>query len=606
MRKILFIFAVLITGALFAETFWEKKITSPVQQNDFYVNQGGFTLEKIKQPQKVCVTVKAAGNAKFGIRLRVYPQQGKPEFKSLIWNAALKPAGTEVSAVSSFELDPDLIKKVEVFTYNINKKGTLKVQSIKVTDAKSVPAAVFPKTGKKTYTQFDYKPGFFPLGVYVYLSGREYVEKTLAPARGMNAEQYFDAIFSDMKAHGCNTVYLANITTDPDFFKFACKKAEAHGLKVFAQGTKELYIRTNRDRKYFDSVTVPAIKKYLHHYNDIPNLAAYTCKEEVQPKPHEFALMKDGRRLSKEQMPKIPVFTLHNNINSMRLDNGKDIPEWFGFDRYRFRTVLNGKGKLVISTPSDMVRLISREIGEFYEEAAARKRPLIYVAQGYIEYKETDDKRLSEATGFKKLPNGKWSGFHRYMPKNGMHLQFWIALSQGCRGFMVFHYQHKKSGDRSSGLVDLKGKESWFWKEMGDCFNANKPLLPLFMEWCREGNPAAVSPEKDVMVNTFIVPGFKGRFVLPVNTLIANWDKNNPIRTDKNTQLHAGQYNLEGFKWAGPRKISLQLAGKGELRDYLTGKIVEPAAITLPPGQGRVLFQGTEAEYKAMKKHFNK
>ena len=141
---------------------------------------------------------------------------------------------------------------------------------------------------------------------------------------------------------------------------------------------------------------------------------------------------------------------------------------------------------------------------------------------------------------------------------------------------------------------------------MGDCFNANKPLLPLFMEWCREGNPAAVSPEKDVMVNTFIVPGFKGRFVLPVNTLIANWDKNNPIRTDKNTQLHAGLYNLEGFKWAGPRKISLQLAGKGELRDYLTGKIVEPAAITLPPGQGRVLFQGTEAEYKAMKKHFNK
>ena len=598
--------AVLFSAVVSGEVIWEKTYKDPELQKEYYVNHGGFTLEKITQPQKVRISVKAAGEGKLGVRLRIYPQQGKAEFRGLFWNIALKKGGSEISRVTTFDVDTETMKRIEVYTYKIGKNATLRVESLKVSDADAKQGAVLllPKTKRKTYTEYDYKPGFFPTGAYLYLGSREFVEKTLAPARGLNVEQYFDTIFSDMRLHGCTAVYIANITTDPGFFKYVCKKADQYGLKVFAQGTGELYVRTKNDRKYFERVTVPAIRKYLHHYNDIPNLVGYTCKEEVQPAAHDMALMKDGRRLSKEQMPKIPAFTLHNNIKSMELDNGDDIPEWFGFDRYRFRMVLNGKGKLVISTPSDMVRLLSRELDEMYQFAAARKRPLIYVGQGYIQYEEKESTYLSEATGYKKLPNGKWSGFHRYMPKNGMHLQFWLALSQGCRGFLIFYYQGRAVGERSSFLVDLKGKESWFWKEIGECFNMNKSMFPLFANWCREGDPAAVSPDKDVQVNTFIVPGFKGRFVVPVNTRIATWDKNNPYRTDKNTQLHAGEYNLEGFTWASARKITLRLADKGELRDYLTGKMVDPGEIILPPGQGRVFFEGTEAEYKALKKHF--
>ena len=596
---IMMLASVLISG----EVFWAKKFDNPKNQQEFYINQGTVPLEKIKQPGRVKITIIASGDTKLGCRLRVVPQIGKKEFKPLFWNRTINSVPTEYSAVTDFNVDPDLIKELDIFTYNIKKSGTLKIHEIKVSAAVKENSAVVPVPGDKTYTEFDYKPGYFPVGAYIYFYGKDGAQK-YASHRGMTVEKYVDTIFADMKAHGCNTVYVANITTDPPFMKYVCETAAKHGLKVFAQGTGTLYVRTNKDRKYFESVTVPAIKKYLHLYNDIPNLAAYTSKEEVAPTDHAMGLMRDGRRLSKEQMPKIPVFTLHNNITSMRKDNGKDIPDWFGFDRYRFRMVLDSKGNLVISTPSDMTRLISQEIGEFYNAAAAMKRPLIFVGQSYVQYEEVEEKRYSEATGYRKLPNGKWAGFFRYMPKNGVNLQFWIAVSRGCRGFMLWHYQQASSDPKSSCLVNLKGEESWYWKEAGECFKSNAWLFPVFMEWCREGKPSASSPTPDVHVNTFILPGFKGRFVLPLNTRIATWDKTNPWRTDKNTQLHAGKNNLEGFNWAGPRTVKVNLSGKEDLYDFQTGKIVNPAEITLPPGQGRVFFQGSKAEFDAVRKHF--
>ncbi|MBQ9337770.1 MAG: hypothetical protein IJS14_10800 [Lentisphaeria bacterium] len=602
--------AALVSAAAFGQVLWERKIDPPKDQKEYYFSQGPIDLIKIAPPGQVKVTIVASGDAKVGCRLRVFPQKGKPEFKTIFWNRQLKGDSAEYSGVTDFVIDQMQFRRVEIYTYNIQKKGTFKVEALKVSvPGKKETPEVIPVAEAKTYTEFAFKPGFFPVGVYVYFYGKKGAER-YAAQRNMTVEQYVDTIFADMKEHGCNVVYVANLTTDPPFFKFVCETADKHGLKVFAQGTGELYVRTNKDFKYFETVTVPAIKKYLPQYNDIPNLVGYTSKEEVSPTEKEMKLMKEGRRLSNEMMPKIPVFTLHNNINSMRKDTGADIPEWFGFDRYRFRMVENAKRNYVISTPSDMTRLISKEIGEFYDAAAALKRPLIYVGQGYKAHEIRKSAKYSKATGYKEIEPGVWKGYFRYMPKNGMHLQFWIAVSRGCRGYLIYHYQTSSEGNEvgrlyEEDLVDLRGKESWYWKEAGECFKANARLLPVFSEWCREGKPAASSPTKDVHVNTFILPGFKGRFILPLNTQIATWDKTNPFRTDENTQLHSNDENLQGFEWSGPRKIELKLANQGELRDLLTGGIADPAEITLPPGQGRVYFQGSQAEFEAVKKHFN-
>ena len=608
-KVILTLTAALVSAAAFGQVLWEKKIDPPKDQKEYYFGHGAIPLDKITQPGRIKVTVIASGDAKFGCRLRVFPQQGKPEFKTIFWNRQLKGASAEYSGTTTFNIDPDLMKKVEIYTYNPEKKGTFKVEGLKVSvPGKDEVKPAVPAVPDKTYTEFDYKPGFFPVGVYVYFYGKKGAEK-YAARRNMSVEQYVDTIFADMKDHGCNVVYVANLTTNPPFFKFVCETAAKHGLKVIAQGTGELYVRTERDRKYFDKVTAPAIKKFLPQYNDIPNLIAYTSKEEVKPTDKEMELMREGRRLSKQAMPKIPVFTLHNNITSMRKDNGEDIPEWFGFDRYRFRVVQDAKGNFVLSTPSDMTRLISSEIGEFYSAAAARKRPLIYVGQGYKAHEIRKSAKYSKATGYKEVSPGVWKGYFRYMPKNGMHLQFWIAVSRGCRGYLIYHYQTSSEGNEvgklyEEDLVGVTGKESWYWKEAGECFKANARLFPVFSEWCREGTTAAVSPTKDVHVNTFVLPGFKGRFILPLNTQLATWDKTNPFRTNADTQLYSDDENLQGFDWSGPRKIVVKPANPGEVRDLLTGEVVDPAEITLPPGQGRVFFQGSQAEFDAVKKHF--
>lgn len=611
MKKISCIFAgLLLTAAVWGQVLWEKKIDVTKNQTEYYRNLGTIPLNRLSQPGRVLVTISASGDAMIGCRLRVFPQQGKPEFYTVFWNRKMKGSVAEYSGVAPVDIDPDLIKRVEIYTYNIGKKGIFQVESLKIAAAGKTDETANPVARDKTYTQFDYKPGFFPIGVYVYFYGKDFVTKTYAAERGMTAEKYVDTIFADLKAHGCNCVYVANLTTDPPFFKFVCETAAKHGLKVFAQGTGALYIRTNKDRVYFDTVTVPAIKKYLHQYNDIPNLVGYTGKEEVVPTSHAMALMKEGRFLAKEQMPKVAAFTLHNNIKSMRLDNGADIPEWFGFDRYRFRLVSNAEGNFVISTPSDMTRLISKEIGEFYSAAAALKRPLIYVGQGYKAYEIQKSDKYSKASGYKEIEPGVWKGFFRYLPKNGMHLQFWIAVSRGCRGYLIYHYQTKElDGTKQKYLyeqclVDLKGNESWFWKETGECFRDNAWLLPLFSEWCREGTPAASSPTKDVLVNTFILPEYKGRFILPLNTQIATWDQDNPYRTDSDTKLYSDDENLQGFDWSGPRNIVLKLVNEGELRDFQTGAVVKPSEIVLAPGQGKVFFQGSKSDFDAVKKHF--
>ena len=607
-KNLTFLVLTLFAAICSANVIWEKKYDTLVNQTAYYTNNGVIDLAKLTQPGKIKITVRASGDVKFGCKLRVHPQIGKPEFKTIFWNRQLTADAKDFSAVSTFDIDHDLIKKVEIYTYNIQKSGNLKIESFKIESVPKTQPIIVP--AEKTYTEFDYKPGFFPLGSYLYFYDKKHTEEHYATPRGLTAEKYVDTVFADMKAHGCNCVYVANLSDDPEFFKYVCKIAEKHGLKVFFQGTRELYIRTEKDWKYYNEITVPAIKKYLHLYNDIPNLAGYSGKEEVQPVGDAVAIMKAGRKLGKEQMPKVPVFTLHNNIVAMRQDIGDDVPEWFGFDRYRFRMVMDSKGNYIISTPSDMVRLLNREIGEAYNVAASKKRPLIYVGQAYKCYHITKSKRYSKATGYREIKPGVWKGYFRYMPKNGMHLQFWLTVSRGGRGFLLYHYQSHKNGSEverryEETLVDVNGRESWFWKETGECFKQNAALLPLFSNWCREGKPAASSPTKDVLVNTFIIPGFKGRFILPLNILIATWDKTNPYRTNANTQLYSDDENLQGFDWAGPRKIVLKTENAGAVIDVVSGKTVDLANIVLPPGQGKVFFQGTKAELEAIKKQFN-
>ncbi|NMA20111.1 MAG: hypothetical protein GX927_05990 [Lentisphaerae bacterium] len=583
-------------------TYYHRLLSVPMPEREFSADSL-FTLQ---------VSVSGEDGARGGMKLRqmVEGEKNTP-YTTFFWNRALPENAEVVTATCRLDssYSPEKLKGLQLFAYNCNKQGKMKIESIVLSEekkkAETPQAPVAPV--RKTFTHWRKKPDFFPAGVYLY--GREEELKKIAALQNLSLEQYFRKIFQDIHAHSCNSIYLANLTMSPEIFQQACHLANEYGIKVFAQGTADLYIRATRGEDYFAEVTEPASRKFLPAYNELTNLAGYLNIEEVPARQEAMELLRKGRALAKELMPKIPIFMLHNNIKSMEMDNQEPQPDWYGFDRYRFRMVTGNAGELVISTPSDMARLIYREINEFYQFATERGLPLIFVGQGY-KHEEFARENAGPRSGYREISPGVWRGYNRYMPRNGMNLQFYLSVAAGARGLLLYFYQsflpRENAVSRSDGLVSLAGEESWYWKEIGDCLREATPLLPLFSSWFREATCPAKTDDATVYIASFVRPDLQGRFFLPVNTHIANWDGNNPIRAQVGTQLHSDEENLQGFEWCGNKTFKLQMPeNDNPLWEVISGKKVNPDAIELPPGKGMVLFQGSEEECNRIRRELN-
>ena len=101
---VLTLFAVICS----ANVIWEKKYDTLLNQTAYYTNNGAIDLAKLTQPGKIKITVRASGDVKFGCKLRVHPQIGKPEFKTIFWNRQLTVDAKDFSArlPSAFCLTP--------------------------------------------------------------------------------------------------------------------------------------------------------------------------------------------------------------------------------------------------------------------------------------------------------------------------------------------------------------------------------------------------------------------------------------------------------------------------------------------------------------------
>jgi len=584
----------------------EKNFTPPVEISTYYhrllavpMPEREFSADSLFTLQ---VSISGEDGARGGMKLRqIVEGQKNTPYTTFFWNRALAENAEVVTATCRLDgnYPPEKLKGLQIFAYNCNKAGKVKIESVALGEEKTEAETTQSQTAPvwKTFTHWRKKPDFFPTGVYLY--GREEELKKIAALQNLSLEQYFRKIFQDIRAHACNCVYMSGLSTSPEVFKWFCHLANEYGLKVFAQANDSLYIRQARGKEYFAEVTEPASRKFLPAYNELPNLVGYLNIEEVSPRPEAMELMRMGRVLAKELMPNIPVYMLHNSIKSMEMDNQEPQPDWYGFDRYRFR-IVSQTNELVISTPSDMARLIYREISEFYQFAAERGLPLLFVGQGY-KCEEFARKNAGPRSGYREVSPGVWRGYTRYMPRNGMNLQFYLSVAAGARGFMLYFYQSKppqeKAVWRSDGLVSPTGEESWYWKETGDCLREATPLFPLFSSWFREATCPAQTDDDTVYIASFVRPDLQGRFFLPVNTHIANWDGDNPIRAQVDTQLHSDEENLQGFEWCGNKTFKLQLPeNSNPLWEVINGKPVNSDAIELAPGKGVVLFQGSKEE----------
>jgi hypothetical protein len=633
----------------------------------YYFSPGRITVSKIKAFSKLTLKLNLAVTGGSIVAVRVIPYEKKKKLPSFSLGKWTKLSAEYQTLTLNFTLAEKIkgnAKNISVILpliYRSNHKGTIWIKSIELsasTQKLESTAVLLEKLKKKlsskgfkvavknsrltarkedeiryykipptkeffpinfakktllgiTWLRSGFQTPCFPVGPYIY-GGTTTLTK-VAKKQGLTLEQYFDKVAADVKAHNCNTIYYANLTMSPEIFKMAVSKARKHGLSVFAQGTGPLYLRTNKDRKYYERVTKPAAAKILPLYKNMPGLIGFTGKEEVKTK--YVPLMQEYRAYCKKLLGNVPMITLHNKYTPMLADT-KNLPEWFGFDRYRFRIVgIPGKTNFAISTPTDMVRLLRRELAQHHKLAAERGRPLIFVGQSYREEREIKGIKISAKSGYKQISPGVWRGWFRYMPKHGMYLQFWLSVAEGAQGFMMYHYRtfdisqrsYEKHGNlQDIGLVDKMGHPNGFWTEFGECAGAAKPFFPLFKSWFKEGIVNAKTDNKWAFVNSFILKGVKGRFFVPVNTRIATWDKTCPWRTRDQTQLHYGKDRLEGFTPVGPLTFNIQPLTDGALWDLKTGSPLKNKSgnypLSLKPGRGMIIFQGNKEELKKVRK----
>lgn len=465
-----------------------------------------------------------------------------------------------------------------------------------------------------TFVRREFEPPRFPIGPYIY--GRREQMESLAQAAGTDVPGLFDMIAADVAAHGGNTIYYANLTMDPDLFTMATEAAARHGVAVFGQLTSDLYLRPERGREHYETVTLPTAREVLPQYRGMENVLGWMGKEEAAV--DQMPLVREYRAALREIDPTHALFTLHNHLTPFQAE-GEPLPEWFGFDRYRFRCLKAHYG-LLISTPRDMAIRLRGEISAFSTEAGKRGRPLIFVMQGYghqnrfttediVRWSGGAKDRLDPWSGFTEIEPGVWEGWDRYPPPpGGMSLQSWLAVSEGAAGLLIYHYHGlpRPDGERYIALVNEKGEETRLWREFGECVTAMKPLQPLFLSWHREAVPRASADSDWVKVRSFIRDFDAERYLVVVNERIATWDEDSPALPRGETELHFDDEGLAGLQEAGPLTFRLSVEGDAPLWDVRSGEQLRidsagGCELTLPGGGGTVLMQGDEATLRALR-----
>lgn len=459
--------------------------------------------------------------------------------------------------------------------------------------------ALADETSNST-TETGFTPSFFPVGVYIY--GHKATIEALASKRNIDYKQWLDSAFGDLAARNCNSVYLANLSDNPGAFIEAVTIANQKGLSVFAQLTGTMYLRPSLGNDYYETTTLKAAQKIIPQYQGLSGVVAWMPKEE--PTLADMPLLSTYREQVGKLDNKRALFTLHNTIEPFKQDK-QNLPDWFGFDRYRFKSMFGDYG-ILLSTPKDMALRIREELAQFSSIASDKGRPLIFVMQGCATdwmgskedlLKTTSGVTPSASTGWQEIEGGKWFGWTKYAPPPfGMRLQCWLGILEGVKGLFVYKYvsEGQEVGKREVALVSEDGSPSAQWIEFGETISQIKPLFPLLLRWSKEAGSVLKSENPEVFISSFIDKTTMARYVVVVNARIAEWDQNSPRFLGSTTELKFDINGLQGLRPASDLKANLTIDGNFTLRDYLTGEQLSTTQdnsleLTLPPGGGKVL-----------------
>jgi len=629
---------------------------------------GGYAFHTTPRSGKgigpTCLEVRlvawGSGGAELGVRCHAFDAQGKrTKTGTGLWGREV--AGTPTAITTRFHLPEGGAESVCLLFYRSNTKGTVWVDDVAIDAMRLHPAprlvaevderlkgegwrtridgehlvaekprrrAYYRTFGNRQITRWEFdgstyqgttcisqsaSPAFFPIGTYFYGSVAELSQ--IATARRLTFGAYIDQQMADMAAHGCNAVYLANLTIDPAAFRTAVAAARKHRLAVFAQLTRDLYPRPSRGPEHYDKVTVPTATRIMPGYRHLPGVAAWMPKEEAAP--DQVPLLRQYRNLIRKLDPTHAIFTLHNSVATFREDN-HDVPEWFGFDRYRFRSLF-GKYGILISTPKDAAARLRSDLRSFQQEAALRDRPIVYVGQaGGWDWRGSLDDLLKIThgvvpgpnTGWHELKPGTWYGWMRYLPpKHGIRLQFWLAVLEGYKGMLFYHHKSRlvdgpHGAVQHRGMKTVNDESTPQWEETAQTVRELTPLVPLILAWHKEAIAPAHTDHAEVWVRSFIRNFKSERYLVLVNARIAEWDKDSPGMPRGATNLKFTPKGLEGLREAPPITCNVTVDSTLDMYALPACNKLEPIQatatarvyrVTVPPGGGRVFVLGDPA-----------
>jgi hypothetical protein len=462
-----------------------------------------------------------------------------------------------------------------------------------------------------TFLERKVKAPYFPAGAFIYADKRVPV---ILRKRNITMEDFFDLNAKDMISHNCNTIHYSYLSTNPELMFKAAEISSKNGVQIFTLQNAAMYLRPHKSWEYYRNVTQKAARKYLPQYKDIKGIAGWSGKEELNS--DQVEMTQDYRKISRQLLgSKQKIFTLHNNIKALRHDD-KHLPDWFGYDSYRFRTI---SPQMVISTPKDTALFASKLMQMFHDAAAEKGIPMFCVIQGYCNIIDLKNKTMQRRSGFIKIGKDLYRGVRKYTPpEHGMSLQSWIAISTGMKGVLIYHYYdfdfnpatyNSRGSVGCKALVSQAGVESRIWKEFGECMGKIKPFHKLILEWIHEGYTFAKSDNCEIKVDAFRLPNGKAKFYTLVNTRIAKWDKTSPRRPDDKTNLRFAAGELLGLEKVGPIAFNFMPENDLPLWCVKTGQKLTCQKqgiynLTIAPGDGIIIVQGTEDEVKQIRKKF--
>jgi hypothetical protein len=467
-----------------------------------------------------------------------------------------------------------------------------------------------------------------PIGFYIYLYN--WKQNTDPAATDL------DEALTEMAGRGFNLLYVGGVSDTP-VWKRLLEQCIKHHIAVIPQ-LEFAYLRNPND-----DVAALAAKavQFIRKYKDHPAVIAFSVREE----PRE-ALMPALKRYFKSIQQEVPDVRLHLLFDTLgplkKLE--EPFPQIIGTDRYPFWWEFGSGGHR--ATPSYALNWFRRQMDAYYRETQARgvEFQATFTADT-LEYLGTEDQvrksfypAMSESQRGKYLRSFKenarkknlglaeahdglyqWWKYYR-PPANCTSAMAWLSVLEGARSILVWswaplpkdmkdfahHIGGKAGHEYISSITGWRGNGTPQLEEFTATARELQHFAGLIRVMTREAATAG-EPEKPVMgtsaenlfLQSFAVPGYRGKAVVVVNTAVGSWCEGRSPSNISPTSLYRidDEGNaLDYTPFTAAREVAARvLSDTLECVDLKTGKTVPIDAngvikISIRPGGGRFFF----------------